>query len=566
MNLWRLPFLAGSACLATFAHGDPTVVPSPLRLASVRATPGVSLDLDPSALAALREADEALIPDFVFADGTTGAVLVSRSRVLSDASRVVVMTAQGERPLDISGMTLVCGSRLDDPSVRVVLSFSEAGVNGVVLGADGSQQIISGGPGGMFAPVIFDPQTLPAGAINWLSMPCGTDHLPIPPTTGQHASSGPGDRGVNCRAATLAIETDWEYTRDIFGGNTVAAAQYAVTLIAADSEIYFRDIGVQLGVGYLRVWAGDTDPYSTTNTIDRLFEFQDYWNAHETGVQRNAAHILSGVRGSYGGVAYLPGLCQDQYDYGLSTYLNGSFPYPLGDHRSQNWDLNVTAHELGHNFGAPHTHDLSPPIDSCGLGDCSQAAQGTIMSYCHVCSGGEANIALTLHQRMINEKVLPYINNDAPCTLDASGISVTKAPASVHVAVGSSATFQIAAVTAPGSLAFRWYRDNVPMNDGGRFSGTHAATLSISNVQSVDFGTYAVHVTGMCGTETRTAMLMCVADFNSDGAVDFFDYDDFVVCFEGGSCPAGASADFNADTAVDFFDYDDFVVAFETMC
>jgi hypothetical protein len=55
----------------------------------------------------------------------------------------------------------------------------------------------------------------------------------------------------------------------------------------------------------------------------------------------------------------------------------------------------------------------------------------------------------------------------------------------------------------------------------------------------------------------------CPADFNHDGSVDFFDYDDFVVCFEDPNCPGG---DFNRDGSVDFFDYDDFVVAFETGC
>ncbi len=58
----------------------------------------------------------------------------------------------------------------------------------------------------------------------------------------------------------------------------------------------------------------------------------------------------------------------------------------------------------------------------------------------------------------------------------------------------------------------------------------------------------------------------CPADFNHDGAVDFFDYDDFVACFEGTVCPPGKYADFNSDTSVDFFDYDDFVNAFETPC
>jgi hypothetical protein len=49
------------------------------------------------------------------------------------------------------------------------------------------------------------------------------------------------------------------------------------------------------------------------------------------------------------------------------------------------------------------------------------------------------------------------------------------------------------------------------------------------------------------------------ADFNGDGSVDFFDYDDFVGAFESGL----ATGDFNQDCSIDFFDYDDFVLAFE---
>jgi hypothetical protein len=58
----------------------------------------------------------------------------------------------------------------------------------------------------------------------------------------------------------------------------------------------------------------------------------------------------------------------------------------------------------------------------------------------------------------------------------------------------------------------------------------------------------------------------CAADFNDDGFVDFFDYDDFVQCYEGGACPPGKAADINGDQFVDFFDYDAFVQVFETGC
>lgn len=54
----------------------------------------------------------------------------------------------------------------------------------------------------------------------------------------------------------------------------------------------------------------------------------------------------------------------------------------------------------------------------------------------------------------------------------------------------------------------------------------------------------------------------CFADFNSDGAVDFFDYLDFVGAFD----TEAPGADFNADGAVDFFDYLDFVTAYNIGC
>ncbi len=68
------------------------------------------------------------------------------------------------------------------------------------------------------------------------------------------------------------------------------------------------------------------------------------------------------------------------------------------------------------------------------------------------------------------------------------------------------------------------------------------------------------------GTAVVTSTPACPADFNRDCFVDFFDYDDYVTCFEGDGCPAGRTADFNGDGFADFFDYADFVSAFELGC
>ncbi len=64
----------------------------------------------------------------------------------------------------------------------------------------------------------------------------------------------------------------------------------------------------------------------------------------------------------------------------------------------------------------------------------------------------------------------------------------------------------------------------------------------------------------------RDNLASCRADFDGDGFVDFFDFDAFAGCFEGGTCPDGRTADFDGDGFVDFFDFDAFVAAFEQGC
>ncbi len=60
----------------------------------------------------------------------------------------------------------------------------------------------------------------------------------------------------------------------------------------------------------------------------------------------------------------------------------------------------------------------------------------------------------------------------------------------------------------------------------------------------------------------RQLSAMCDADFNGDGAVDFFDYLDFVDAFSS----SASAADFNLSGDVDFFDYLDFVDAYSSTC
>ncbi len=106
-------------------------------------------------------------------------------------------------------------------------------------------------------------------------------------------------------------------------------------------------------------------------------------------------------------------------------------------------------------------------------------------------------------------------------------------------------------------------------SDGGQHWSTSNEGPANTRVDEINFLTggstvllAATHGRGLWTADVR----FCGADFNGDGSVDFFDYDDFVQCFEGLGCPPGGDADFNHDGAMDFFDYDDFVLAFEAGC
>ena len=199
------------------------------------------------------------------------------------------------------------------------------------------------------------------------------------------------NRGM--RMAHVAIDSDQEYYK-IF--NSVSSAQaYALMVLGAVSDIYMRDFNMKLIVNMVRIWPTGGEPFEA----DNLGGFGSHWQNSEDPSPFNYVHMFSGRRDlSYGGVAYVGGTCSGSATYGISGFLNGSFPTPFDTPRNSNWDVIVVAHEMGHNSGTFHTHDgYTPTIDDCGNGTPSR---GSIMSYCHTFAGYTANTDLWMHSRV----------------------------------------------------------------------------------------------------------------------------------------------------------------------
>ena len=82
--------------------------------------------------------------------------------------------------------------------------------------------------------------------------------------------------------------------------------------------------------------------------------------------------------------------------------------------------------------------------------------------------------------------------------------SITTPPASVTKVQGQTATFTVVAAGSP-TPAYQWKRNTTVLTDAGTISGSSSATLTISNVQSGDQGSYTVTVSNSAGTPFTSA-------------------------------------------------------------
>ncbi len=204
--------------------------------------------------------------------------------------------------------------------------------------------------------------------------------------------------------ATVGVDADQRYVQ-LFPDET-AALNYIITLMGANSDIYLRDVNVKLMVTFARLWTSGGEPFHPAD----LAGFANYWDLNEDRTGINIVQMFSGVRDlPYGGVAYVAGTCSGGA-YSIAGLLTGLFPTPVDLPNSGTWDITVTAHEMGHNFGTYHTHDgYWPLIDSCG--NDRIPARSTIMSYCHTFPGFTSNIDLRFHRR-VTEVIEDWVVGD----------------------------------------------------------------------------------------------------------------------------------------------------------
>jgi|GEM_PF-7094603 len=205
--------------------------------------------------------------------------------------------------------------------------------------------------------VISDPDNAKCGFDEALHAPAalGLDVERIAPT---------GDARQGIREWEVATEADGEW-EDRFGSQ---GGLDEITDIINDVDgIYISELDLTVNIAFQHIWTNpNTDPFVGNDAFNNLDDLESYWNFPPPGIRRNAprrdmVHHFSGKNFNSGvvGIAYLDAVCRFQ-----NTSSNFSFGISQ-DFGSNNQQVQLTAHEMGHNWGSNHL-DQSPCNISCG--------------------------------------------------------------------------------------------------------------------------------------------------------------------------------------------------------
>ena len=158
------------------------------------------------------------------------------------------------------------------------------------------------------------------------------------------------------KIAELACDADVEYFLD-YGSVSEAQARIESVINSVNIQ-YERDVGISHLITTILVRTSESDPYSSTDAETLLNQFRNHWSANHGNISRDVAQLFTGkeIDSSTIGIAWLNAVCTS-YGYGMvQSDFNNNFSCAT----------DLSAHELGHNWGAGHcsctSYTMNPSI------------------------------------------------------------------------------------------------------------------------------------------------------------------------------------------------------------
>ncbi len=215
-------------------------------------------------------------------------------------------------------------------------------------------------------------------------------------------------KNISSNCIEVYIEADHQCYLDNYS-DLNSTHDWMVSLFNDVATIYAND-GMTVSLSSSKIWETQ-DPYTSKSSPGNMLS--SFADQVKNNFQGRLAHLIT-TRPIDGGVAWVDVLCSS---YSASS---SSGPYAFSGNLSSNhtpfptysWNVNVFAHEMGHNIGSPHTHDCAWNGNNTQIDDCGNVAgfgggacfdenhpiipddnEGSIMSYCYLNSGNGVSLA-----------------------------------------------------------------------------------------------------------------------------------------------------------------------------
>ncbi len=155
----------------------------------------------------------------------------------------------------------------------------------------------------------------------------------------------------------VAVVADFEFTNE-FGSDTTAEV---LTRMNIADEIFSQQLGVQLTISHIDTFPAANDPFTDETDSELLLnELADFREGSSEHTAAGLTHLFTGrtLAGSNVGIAYSESLCNSRFSAGLTELQRNDF---FG---STPVDALIAAHEIGHNFGAPHDGEFGSACEA----------------------------------------------------------------------------------------------------------------------------------------------------------------------------------------------------------
>ena len=289
--------------------------------------------------------------------------------------------------------------------------------------------------------------------------------------------------------ADLGVVADYEY----FNRHGAASSTDLAEIVNSVDGIYQSELGVTVKILNTIVFTSINDPFSSTTTpLTLLGEIASYRDANDNSSSQplwgtDLTHLFTArdLSGSVIGIAYLDSLCESSGSVGVD----------------QDWTTSLNlltllmAHEMGHNFGAPHDNQTGSPCSSePGTYIMNPSIGANLQPRFSPCSKSQISPVVSAAGCIDPAGPPPTPTNTPP---------PTSTPTRTHTPTPPALDAVFVSQTVPSSVsAGQQYSVTVTMRNAGTTTWTAAAAFRLGAVNPYDNANWGMNRVGLAGNES----------------------------------------------------------------